>query len=58
MKSLIITLLCSFCLSTTNAQSYFRQCGIQLLTKQNGLSNNTLTGIYQDKVEYIFIITI
>lgn len=52
MKSLIITLLCSFCLSTTNAQSYFRQCGIQLLTKQNGLSNNTLTGIYQDKVGF------
>ena len=55
MKSLIITLLCSFCLSTTNAQSYFRQCGIQLLTKQNGLSNNTLTGIYQDKVGFLWL---
>lgn len=55
MKSLIITLLCSFCLSTTNAQSYFRQCGIQLLTKQNGLSNNTLTGIYQDKAGFLWL---
>ncbi|WHX13164.1 hypothetical protein QMY64_20780 [Phocaeicola dorei] len=55
MKSLIITLLCSFCLSTTNAQSYFRQCGIQLLTKQNGLSNNTLTGIYQDKAYFLWL---
>lgn len=28
---------------------FFRQTGIQLLTKQEGLSNNTLTEIHQDK---------
>ena len=55
IKSLILTLLCSFCLTTTHAQSYFRQCGVQLLTKQDGLSNNTLTGIHQDKAGFLWL---
>lgn len=37
---LIIVLLMG--MEITKAQSFFRQTGIQLLTKQEGLSNNTL----------------
>lgn len=55
MRSLLIILLCSLCLLKGNAQSYFRQCGVQLLTKQDGLNNNTLTGIYQDKSGFIWL---
>ena len=55
MKSIIIILLCSLCPLATNAQSYFRQCGVQLLTKQDGLNNNTLTGIYQDKAGFLWL---
>ena len=44
---LIIVLLMG--MEITKAQSFFRQTGIQLLTKQEGLSNNTLTEIHQDK---------
>ena len=55
MKALLIILLCSLCQLSANAQSYFRQCGIQLLTKKDGLNNNTLTGIYQDKSGFLWL---
>ena len=55
MRPLIIILLCSLCQLATNAQSYFRQCDIQLLTKKDGLNNNTLTGIYQDKAGFLWL---
>lgn len=55
MRSLLIMLLCSWGLLTINAQSYFRQCGVQLLTKQEGLNNNTLTGIHQDKDGFLWL---
>ena len=50
---LIIVLLMG--MEITKAQSFFRQTGIQLLTKQEGLSNNTLTEIHQDKDGFLWL---
>lgn len=55
MRPLMTILVCSFCLSSIHAQNYFRPCSVQLLTQQNGLSNNTLTGIYQDKAGFLWL---
>ena len=44
---LVAVLLVGMGVTKAKAQSFFRQTGIQLLTKQEGLSNNTLTEIYQ-----------
>lgn len=55
MKSLIVILLFGICHVTANAQSYFRECGIQLLTQQEGLSNNTVNEIHQDKDGFLWL---
>lgn len=55
MKSLLIILFCSICHITATAQEYFRQPAIQLLTQKEGLSNNTLTEIYQDKDGFLWL---
>ncbi len=55
MKSLLIILFFSICHITTNAQGYFRQSAIQLLAQEEGLGNNTLTEIYQDKDGFLWL---
>lgn len=55
MRSLVIIFLLGICQYTTNAQSYFRQLGIQLLTEQEGLNNNTLREIYQDQDGFLWL---
>lgn len=55
MRSLVIICLLGICQYTTNAQSYFRQSGIQLLTEQEGLNNNTLREIHQDKDGFLWL---
>lgn len=47
-------MLC-ICSIATHAQNYFRQSGIQLLTQQEGLSNNTLTEIHQDEEGFLWL---
>lgn len=55
MKLLLIILFFSICHITTNAQDYFRQTAIQLLAQEEGLGNNTLTEIYQDKDGFLWL---
>lgn len=55
MKSLLVILFFSICYIATNAQGYFRQPAIQLLTQEEGLSNNTLKDIYQDKDGFLWL---
>ena len=52
---LVAVLLVGMGVTKAKAQSFFRQTGIQLLTKQEGLSNNTLTEIYQDKDGFLWL---
>ena len=52
---LVAVLLVGMGVIKAKAQSFFRQTGIQLLTKQEGLSNNTLTEIYQDKDGFLWL---
>lgn len=55
MKLLFSFLLFFICSITTDAQKYFRQWDIQLLTTKDGLSNNTLTEIHQDKDGFLWL---
>lgn len=43
------------CSIVTHAQNYFRQSGIQLLTQQEGLNNNTLSEIHQDEDGFLWL---
>lgn len=55
MRSLLFILFLEVCSIATNAQSYFRQWDIQLLTSEDGLNNNTLTEIHQDKDGFLWL---
>ncbi len=55
MRLLLFILFLGVYSISTNAQSYFRQWGIQLLTSENGLNNNTLTAIHQDKDGFLWL---
>lgn len=46
---LMTILLWSVQITKADTQSFFRQSGMQLLTTQEGLSNNTITEINQDE---------
>lgn len=52
---LMTILLWSVQITKADTQSFFRQSGMQLLTTQEGLSNNTITEINQDERGFLWL---
>lgn len=55
MRALFTFLTLCYCFFPVVAQNYFRQSGLQLLTQEAGLGNNTLMEIHQDKEGFIWL---
>lgn len=55
MRASFIFLAFYYCFLSAVAQTYFRQSGIQLLTQDEGLNNNTVHEICQDKEGFIWL---
>ena len=53
-RGMVSILICLFCF-LLSAQGNIRQTGIQLLSENNGLGNNSISYIYQDKDRFIWL---